>query len=568
MDITVALEATNELLVQVSGIMPDTYNEMRKAYQDGTIYPIYGHAHHTHISLLTDAEVEDEIRLNREYLHNIIGAPRPLHAGLFPIEDSLDSSKLQGIKRSGIEYVIFPNLDRRKARYKSDSALDEKHEPFLIGPDIIALPRHFAVSQYIWRPITRWKAEGVRNQGYILGRYWVLPEEYRRRRFVQFPISREKAIEEYHRTLSRALADAPDKGLVLYTQDLELMDFGDVALDILKEAWKRVLKESRYRVRFVTPDEYLEKQVIPNLRKLKRLYFHQISWAPEIRLVLRYDGHYPPLEAGRFRGLDIARDVFRRWPFIFWEPGRYLVKLVDSILDAFSLGHVLRVDASKLQEIAYHFENLSFEDQLVLHSRIIKRACNWGWFPNEGLQKRPFLHGYMIADLLLRRLEQTPLSQPTFVFPSSCFEGLDRLLEVVIDNRYKYLFGAIVELATDSSDNYEVAFHELSLASKYREDARRSILKARFQTQNILFAADERFKNQTAFLADFREYCRAVFLALDHLQQVWVHSGNVEYLLLKMYDYLYKLYPPQFPAILESTLTEEEIEMANRPALR
>jgi len=174
----------------------------------------------------------------------------------------------------------------------------------------------------------------------------------------------------------------------------------------------------------------------------------------------------------------------------------------------------------------------------------------------------------MIADLLLRRLEQTPLSQPTFVFPSSCFEGLDRLLEVVIDNRYKYLFGAIVELATDSSDNYEVAFHELSLASKYREDARRSILKARFQTQNILFAADERFKNQTAFLADFREYCRAVFLALDHLQQVWVHSGNVEYLLLKMYDYLYKLYPPQFPAILESTLTEEEIEMANRPALR
>ena len=568
MDITVALEATNELLVQVSGIMPDTYNEMRKAYQDGTIYPIYGHAHHTHISLLTDAEVEDEIRLNREYLHNIIGAPRPLHAGLFPIEDSLDSSKLQGIKRSGIEYVIFPNLDRRKARYKSDSALDEKHEPFLIGPDIIALPRHFAVSQYIWRPITRWKAEGVRNQGYILGRYWVLPEEYRRRRFVQFPISREKAIEEYHRTLSRALADAPDKGLVLYTQDLELMDFGDVALDILKEAWKRVLKESRYRVRFVTPDEYLEKQVIPNLRKLKRLYFHQISWAPEIRLVLRYDGHYPPLEAGRFRGLDIARDVFRRWPFIFWEPGRYLVKLVDSILDAFSLGHVLRVDASKLQEIAYHFENLSFEDQLVLHSRIIKRACNWGWFPNEGLQKRPFLHGYMIADLLLRRLEQTPLSQPTFVFPSSCFEGLDRLLEVVIDNRYKYLFGAIVELATDSSDNYEVAFHELSLASKYREDARRSILKARFQTQNILFAADERFKNQTAFLADLREYCRAVFLALDHLQQVWVHSGNVEYLLLKMYDYLYKLYPPQFPAILESTLTEEEIEMANRPALR
>src|SRR5512143_3111993 len=40
MDITVSLEATNELLVQVSGIMPDTFAEIKKAYRDGTIYPL------------------------------------------------------------------------------------------------------------------------------------------------------------------------------------------------------------------------------------------------------------------------------------------------------------------------------------------------------------------------------------------------------------------------------------------------------------------------------------------------------------------------------------------------
>lgn len=195
LDITVTLEATNELLVQLASIVPETFAALVKAYRKGTIYPLYGHAHHTHISLLNNIEVEDEIRLNQEFIHDVMGAPRPSYAGLFPIEDSLDSSKLQGIKNKGIDFVIFPNLDRNKARYKADPGLDVKYEPFLIGPDIIALPRHFPVSQYIWRPITKWKADGVRNQGYLLGRYWVLPEEYRRRRSVPFPISREQAID-------------------------------------------------------------------------------------------------------------------------------------------------------------------------------------------------------------------------------------------------------------------------------------------------------------------------------------------------------------------------------------
>jgi hypothetical protein len=367
--------------------------------------------------------------------------------------------------------------------------------------------------------------------------------------------------------LHRALTDAPDGGLILYIQDLELMDFGDVALDIMEAAWHRVLKENLARVRFVTPDEYLDTKVMPNLRQLKRLYFHQVSWAPEIRLVLRYDGHYPPLEAGKFRGIDAARDIFRRWPFIFWEPGRYIVQLVDSLLDTFNLGHQVGVTAKKLQEIGYRFEELGTESRLVLHSRIIKRACNWGWFPNEGLQKRPFLHGYLIADLLLKKLENNPPSSGDTVIPSSCFLGLERLLEVILDTRYNYLSETMLEMATESGEEYRDAFRELSRAAEWREEARRAILKARFYARRFP-VSEANSEELRGLLTNFQEYCRAVFISLDRLQRVWSRSGDIERLLLKMYDYLYAMYPPRFPAILESTLTEEEIKAANKPVLR
>ncbi|MFH1382106.1 MAG: glycoside hydrolase [Chloroflexota bacterium] len=568
MGITVTLEATNELLIQIAKVMPKTYAGLKKAYREGLLYPLYGYAHHTHISLLTDEEVKDEIRLNREYLHDVMGIPRPRYAGLFPIEDSLDSAKLQGIKDSGIDFVIFPNLDKSKARYQASDKLDEKHEPFLIGPDIVALPRHFPVSQYIWRPITKWKVEGVQNQGYILGRYWVLPEEYRHHRFVSFPIDRKEAINEYYGVLRQALADAPDGGLILYVQDLELMDFGDVALDIMEAAWQRVLKENLARVRFVSPDDYLARRVMPDHHHLKHLYFHQISWAPEIRLVLRYDGHYPPLEAGKFRGVDAARDIFRRWPFIFWEPGRYMVQLVNWLLGTFGLDLSVSVSAKDLFETGYKFEGLAVEDQLALHSRIIKRACNWGWFPNEGLQKRPFLHGYFIADLLLKQMEEKLISRPAVDLPSpSCFRGLERLLEIIIDTRYGYLSEAIVELAAETGDGRRDAFRELDRAMEWREEARHSIARSRFHARQLRSGKMNNGELR-GLLTDFRDYCRAVFISLDHLQRVWSRSGNVERVLLKMYDYLFELYPPRFPAILESTLTEEEINTVNNPTLR
>jgi len=572
MNIPVSLEITNELLIQIATLMPETLNEMKKAYQEGFFYPVYGYAHHTHITLLTEAEMEDEIRLNREYIHDVLQLPRPKYPGLFPIEGSIDSSKLGALKRSGITWVIFPNFDRDKACYKVNGKLNEKYEPFLISQGIVALPRHFPVSQYIWRPITKWKTEGVKSQGYILGRYWVLPEEYKRRQFVHFPIDEETAISEYEAVLRKALNEAPDKGLILYIQDLELMDFGDVALEIMRSAWTNVINQNETNVNFVTPDQYLGERVMPEVDKLKHVRFHQVSWAPEIRLVLRYDGHYPPLGAGEFRGIDSTKEVFRQLPFIFWEPGRYIAELVNFLLDTFGFSQDIPATAAQLNEVNYDFSKLPDGVQIPLHSRIIKRACNWGWFPNEGLQKRPFIHGYCLVDLLLARLEMTgaaSLRKNLLPVDSSCFHGLERILEVIIDTRCSYLTEALVNLSFKTGWEYAEAFQEMDSAYHWRREATKFILRAQYHSERLQFATGGRFITELRrLLIDFREYCRAVFISIDHIQRTWVKAGDVDTVLTAMYEYLYRLYPPKFPAILQSTMSEEELQKLKKPELR
>ncbi|HUW46085.1 MAG TPA: glycoside hydrolase, partial [Dehalococcoidia bacterium] len=395
----VALDVTNELLVQLAWYIPETFQNLAAAYKNGTIYPLYTHAHHTHAALLTSDEIADELRLNMELLHKVMGIPEPRHRGAFPTEGSVDAAKLAAYKDSGIEYIVFPHLGDRRAHFIVDGEGDIQYHAFVVGPDMLALPRHFPVSQHIWRPITRYDPEGVKNQGYILGKYWVFAEEYRNKSYIHFPISWEEAVAEYTAVLENALAELPDRGLILYMQDLELMDFGDIALGIMEQAWKNVISKKIAEVRFMTPDDYLES--LGDMAKLPHVRFHQISWAPEIRLVLRYDGHYPPLNAGRFRDVDLEEVVFKQLPFVFWEPGRFLINIYGAILDAFGMPRRLAVDAALLHDTRYAVPRFDFKDQVALHYRLMKRACNWGWRPEEGRQKRPFLHGYRLSELLL-----------------------------------------------------------------------------------------------------------------------------------------------------------------------
>ena len=567
--VTVCLEATNELLYQIAEVMPDTFQALGNAFRAGQIYPVYGHAHHSHVALLDDEEIAEEIRLNQQFVHVILKAPQPRYKGIFPTEDSLDARKLRGIKQCGVDYVIFPHLTPTKTRFEVEGTTDANYHPFTIGNGIIALPRNFSISQGIWRPVTRMRPDGLKNQGFILGRYWVFDEEYRAQNFVRFPITRDQGIADYQNILEQAIAASPQHGLLLYIQDLELMDFGDVALDILQEAWKKVRQNDRINISFVTPDEYLDEN--PDLRpdRLGRVRFHQISWAPEIRVLLRYDGHYPPLDAGPFRGIDVSEEIFKRWPFIFWEPGRYLGEVFGSLLASFEFSPLIQQEASRLQQIEYRPSRLDLPSRIALHFRLMRRACNWGWQPNEGLQKRPFLHAYRILMLLQDELAGPRGDAVVARFAplrDNLFVGLERILEVILDTRRDYLAYGIGKLEKREGMDHGDALQELATFELFRRGASYHVEQARMHNDRLRAALQPRDQVE-GILGELCQYSRDVFLAIDHIQKAWSKVSDTESLIVAMYDYLYGLFPPKFPAILESTLTEDERRAVGQPEL-
>ena len=329
----VTLDITNELLFQLGRIRPDSFSILKEAYSSGLIYPLYTMAHHTHICLMNDDEIQEEVRLNEEFIHDIIGAPRPRYRGMFFTECSIDENKLKAAKNLDIDYIIFPHITEEKGDYVFSDEINEYiFKPFKVKHNITALPRNFPVSQYIWKPITRCVPEKVKCQGFIMGQYNVFSEEYRNKEHLDFPISKEEAINEYTEVLIEQISLAPDSGLILYIQDLELMDFGDCALQIANAAWKKVQEMDIANIHFVTPDEYIDK-CVKSHDNIPTLGFKKVSWAPEIRVLLRYDGHYPPIDYGEFRGHKSSTDsVFKKYPFIFWEQGRFLTGLFDWLL--------------------------------------------------------------------------------------------------------------------------------------------------------------------------------------------------------------------------------------------
>jgi hypothetical protein len=553
----VTLDATNELLVQLAWYIPESFQNLAAAYKNGTIYPLYTHAHHTHAALVNPDEIADELRLNMELLHKVMGIPEPRHRGAFPTEGSVDASKLAAYKDSGMEYIIFPHLNDHKARFAVDGEGDVEYRPFVVGPDMLALPRHFPVSHHIWRPITRYDPKGVRNQGYILGKYWVFAEEYRNKSYISFPISWENAVAEYATVLEDALTNSPDQGLILYIQDLELMDFGDIALRLMEQAWKNVISKNFAEVHFVTPDDYLDG--LGDIAKLPRVHFHQISWAPEIRLVLRSDGHYPPIDAGRVRGIDVEKTIFKRLPFIFWEPGRFLINIYGAILDAFGIPRRLAVDAALLHDTRYAIPRFDFKEQLALHYRLMKRACNWGWRPEEGRQKRPFLHGYRLSELLLgTTVEDSAFAATRYVHPGDAmYLGAERILEFLIDTRFDYLGTGINNGLAD--EQKEAALLEIQRGQSHRTIATEFINRALEASRSVEAATTPNGKSEALgrLIRELKGYCREVFVATDHIQRTWGYIKDLDSMLVTMYQHLYQIYPPKFPDMFRDLLPQE-----------
>lgn len=570
------LEATNEVLMQVRRFMPDTFAQLGEAYRSGALYPVYGNAFHTHIAMLTDEELADELRLNREFLRDVMGAPEPRHRGAFPMEGSIDAHKLGGFRAAGMEYVIFPNLSDRKARYQIDGlpeGADPAHYPMTIGDGLIALPRHFPISQEIWRPITKWAPERLKPQGYILGKYPVLDEEYREGKRVEFPIDREQAVREYTQTLRDAVADAPDGALLLYIQDLELMDFGEEALDIMGDAWSAVRDEGAADIRFTTPDELID-EIRADGRALPHMRFHQVSWAPEIRLVLRSDGHYPPLHAGPFRGVDNDTEVFRRWPLIFWEPGRFIADTFRSLMQSCGHSTQIALSGAELDARGYEFAaDLDAETRLALHLRIMQRACNFGWQPDEDRHKWPYMHGVAICEILREELRDdavaTRVSRTFRPLPERALEGLDRVLEIIVDTRVEYLRRGIANLGGRAGTPEKRAESEQHLRDAEARRRRASALARQLRAENAkcLSGCDIDPRAVLRLVALLQEHCKEAYLAINQIQRAWMCIDDTAGMIEEMYEYLYELYPPRFPQILRGMLSPEELALAEDPPL-
>jgi hypothetical protein len=548
--IRVTVDISNDLLYQIKTILPRTYEELQRAYRAGTIYPLYTTAHHTHAALLEPAEMAEELRLNEDALHDLVGAPRPRHRVFFFTECSAHPRFFPVLEEAGIEAIVHTHLnDRNGTVTLSDPSYDYVHQPFLMGTRLIALPRHFRVSQEIWRPITRMYPHEVKSQGYIMGSYAIFDTEYRERRFLDFPIDRAQGVDEYAGFLRTALEAAPDGGLILYIQDLELMDFGDVALDLLRAAWTRVLETTGVEALFETPDEYLDSLPGP---PSARADHNGMGWAPETRVLLRSDGHYPPLEAGEYGGVDVVPQIFRAHPFIYWEPGKYLVGVFGWLLRVFGYGPMIGTHAGALFDEGYQLNRFPFEKRVAMGFRLLKQADDWGWQPSESLNKRPYIFGLTIADALMVMLRFYPGRFPVVEdrIDPRLLVGLGRLPEGLLDTRIAYLRFGLERLKEERNVDPGEALRQLDYAVDFRDKAGRGV-------ENLIEAyraLDTDFHQPALWqrtLLEIREHCRNVFLCLDHLQRTWMAAGEVDFLLEAMYRYLYDLYPPRFPEILD-----------------
>ncbi|MFW6238920.1 MAG: glycoside hydrolase, partial [Halanaerobiales bacterium] len=564
LDAPLCVEYTNELLVQIKEVMPKVFEKLISDYQRGRLYPLYGHAHHAHVSLLKKEEITQEILWNREYLHQYMKVPYPEYNGLFPPEASFNSDKMKGIADANIDYVIFPHLEPGKVPFEIRGEGDYTYKPFLIeeaGKKIIAFPRNFPISQEIWRPITKMKRDALKSQGYMLGKFPVFNNEYFGEQ-EDFPITKEAGVSMYVDVLRQELEKVPDSGVLLYIQDLELMDFGDIALDIMEKAWLRVIKEEeeKYNIRFVTPDQYLDQVLAgTGIDSLPRIKFNKICWAPEIRLILRADGHYPPLGVDGVDGYSREKSGIYDHPHIFWKNGSYYCGIFTALLANFNITTEIPVDIGQLGEKKYDLKDENLKTRTVIYLRLMKRACNWGWRPTEGRQKRPCLLGYLLSGILLEMLKGKPrdlvLNRNYKRLDPRNIVGLRETLKVFIGSRVNYLQYGLTEYKEARNEDVSKAIELLDKVAIWEKRAVSATGELYRLNQNGKSALED-------LLRGLQDYSQAVYVATDYIQKVWGESPDPEFLVEKMYEYLYQLYPPVFPSLMEEidTMRDREIE--------
>lgn len=551
LNIKASVDFTNELLFQLEKELPQTFEALCKAYQEGKLFPIYTMAHHTHAVLLDEDDFIEDFQMNQEFLHKKMNVPKPKYCGFFFTECSVERKYLNILYEKGIRFILFPHLNPRKSEYTlEDTNYDYRYLPFK-ADNLIALPRHFSVSQEIWRPITQIYPDKVKYQGYLLGQYYVFDNEYNEKKYIPTLNNEEEGINQYSQILKRAIEECPSNGLILYLQDLELMDFGDVALRIMEGAWRKALEDKNLEINFITPDEYISQNDLVN-RKLPGIGFRQISWAPEIRLVLRFDGHYPPLEAKDVNGRDIVPDIFKKYPFIFWQMGRYYADFFAWLIESCGFPKTIGVSSTLIAEEGYQLARFPYYQRIPLHLRLMKRACNWGWRPDEGRTKRIYLNGFFIADSLLLNLKfYSKKFFPRILEDAKILiEGMYKYAEISVDMRISYLRFGLKRLQDEKKIEPQEALSELDYANNFKQQALAGLDKIKNSLNEIEKQKDKK-ESFLLILTETREFCRNMFLSLEHIQRAWGKSQDIDFMVLSMYKYLYDEIPPRILTTLE-----------------
>ncbi|MBE0517053.1 MAG: hypothetical protein IBX41_06655 [Methanophagales archaeon] len=556
LDIPFGLEISNELIYQLQAYEA-TLETIKKGFEEKFLHPLLGHAHHTHIQFLTEEELIQEIEWNREALHTVFGVELTSPVGYFPTECSLEARAIPALKASGVDYVIFPHIENQEHLIRvveGGSISDVLFKPFsLYSPDksdrIIAVPRSYTVSQQIWRPLTKYLPAKANWQGYCLGLFPVLDEEFITGKTVRYPITFAEAVEEYLSFVKDALSRCPDNGLLLFVQDLELMGVGREMFEVLRATFKK-LKENREKepnVIFTTLRDYVE-MFSETESSLPEVEFDKICWAPEIHGELRVDGLYLPLGVKRYRDIS-GSEIYTNDPFIFWTPGRHLIDLFAHLIHTWlRLVKPFQFTWATLSDSGYDLSELDTRIKIKILHLLQKRACNWGWRPEEDRQKWSFLYGYLISKELLRVDAMEIKSYEERELKSLVMYPL-----IFLDMRLRYLKRGLHELGTE---------HEVHDAWKNFHIAEKLSAKVKEDIEDLVHANRRLIEGEKGpekdMIQKIEVFCKDFCLATDSIQKVWAASHNPEFLVTEMYKSLHDIYPPKYPELKEEYEREDK----------
>jgi hypothetical protein len=133
LDAPIGLALSNELAHQLARDLPPTFRELKRGYAERRLVPIYTPAHAAPASLVTGEELVDELRLNHECVHGLLGAPMPrAQVAVGACDEPWSGASLRALESAGFALVVTtPGADR----------------PARVGERLVGAPR---VAMELW----------------------------------------------------------------------------------------------------------------------------------------------------------------------------------------------------------------------------------------------------------------------------------------------------------------------------------------------------------------------------------------------------------------------------------